>query len=168
MSQPSRTARYRTRYEQLRELGHEFTVDATVTRRRLEALQCMGWSLREIGERVGTTQQSLSEMGREGKFGRKRVLLRTERAIAEVYAELHMTPNDTPYSARTRLYAKKRGYAAPLAWDDITDLDEVAIKDETLCAQGKHLRAKFYYQGPTKGYCRGCKNDRHNQKEMAA
>ena len=111
----SRQKGYRNRYDTMRELGYEFTVDATSTRRRLEALQAIGWSLTEIGKMVGKNQQNMSKLA----TGNGRVYMRTRDAIAAVYDELSMRPNTTRYSARTRELAKARGYAAPLAWDDI-------------------------------------------------
>lgn len=115
----SKTPGYRSKYSNMKKLGYEFTVDVTGTRRRLEALQCIGWSLTEIGERIGMVQQNMSKLAN----GRKRIYMTTRDKVAAVYDELSMTPNDTRYSERTRLHAKARGFAPPLSWDS-SDIDD--------------------------------------------
>lgn len=120
MTPPSKTKTYSRRYDKLRRSGYFQTVDGTVTRRQLAALQAIGWSLTDIGREIGKTQQSLSET-----FHRTAPVHRaTAKAIAEAYERLHLTPNDTPYATRTVARARRLGYAPPASWDDITDLND--------------------------------------------
>lgn len=117
----SKTPKYRAMYAGMRELGYEFLIDATGVRRRLEALQCLGWSLTEVGERIGKNQQNMSKLA----IGHQRVYRETYAKVCEVYDELSMTPNTTRYSERTRALARSRGYVPPLCWDS-TDIDDPA------------------------------------------
>jgi hypothetical protein len=120
MTPPSRRPGYSRRYDKLRRLGYNMTVDGTVTRRKLEALQALGHTLTYIGERLGRHQQSMSELfHRDGPVHRT-----TEREVAALYDELHMTPATGPYANRARIRARRLGYVAPLSWNDIDDLNE--------------------------------------------
>jgi lambda repressor-like predicted transcriptional regulator len=116
----SKTKGYSRRYDKLRRSGYYMQVDGTVTRRKLAALQAIGWSLTDLGARIGRTQQALSET-----FHSTAPIHRTtETLVAKVYDELHLQPQEGYYANRTKLRAKRAGYAPPLAWDSIEDLDE--------------------------------------------
>lgn len=92
------------------------------TRRRIQALQALGWSRAEIARR----------MGYGGQGGELRAIMATSstvnRATAAkveaVYAELSMTRPTGQGAARARTRAARHGYAPPLAWDDIDDPNE--------------------------------------------
>ena len=96
------------------------TVPSLGTRRRVEALACLGWTSYDISSRLG-----------HGREWLRQVLLcdvihrRTAERIASVYDELCMTqpPVDTPMRqrmvTRTLRRAERSGFAPPLAWDDI-------------------------------------------------
>lgn len=104
--------------------GLERTVLAIGTWRRIEALMCLGWSQATIAERAGLCQPNISEMLRSR---RDRIRRSIADRIAAVYDDLSMlSPMDTsPQSAgRVRALARRRGYAPPLAWDDIDNADE--------------------------------------------
>lgn len=116
----SKTPKYRAMYAGMKQLGYEFLIDATGVRRRLEALQCLGWSLTEVGERIGKNQQNMSKLA----TGHQRVYRETYAKVCAVYDELSMTPNTTRYAERTRALARSRGYVPPLAWDG-QDIDDV-------------------------------------------
>lgn len=84
-------------------------LDPTGTRRRVEALNFMGWSRRHLGERLGMGVCALSKILREG-----RVTPRTARLVAELYAELNAKRgSDRGVAAR----AQAAGYQPPAAWD---------------------------------------------------
>lgn len=85
-------------------------VPNVATRRRIEALQCMGWSLGEIGRRLGVSRQAVGQCRR-----RDRVQVGHAARIAAVFDELAMRPGP---DMKTRAWAAKSGYAPPLAWDD--------------------------------------------------
>lgn len=94
-------------------------VPARGTLRRIEALQALGWSMATIGRRTGHSEYWAYVIRRH-----ERVHESTAREISRVYEELSMTlPPETMYTARTRASARAKGYAPPLAWDDI-DRDE--------------------------------------------
>lgn len=118
---PSRTPAYSRRYDALRR-NHDYRalVDGTVTRRKIAALYAIGYSLTDIGKRIGRTQQSVSDT----LLGSAPVHWKTERAIARVYDELHLSTPEGHYPHRTRLRAQRLGYAAPAAWDDIESIKE--------------------------------------------
>jgi hypothetical protein len=120
MQQPktprSKTKAYARKYDQLRrDHGYHALVDGTVTRRKLEALQAIGYSLTNLGQRIGRTQQSLSETF----HGDEPIHWTTERAIARLYDELHHSPPEGIYANRVRIRARRLGYAPPASYDDI-------------------------------------------------
>jgi hypothetical protein len=82
-------------------------VDATGTRRRLQALIAIGWPRRALAERLGTRPANI--------LRQRRVRAGTARRVARVYDQLSMTPGPDPRCAEA---ARRRGWAPPLAWDD--------------------------------------------------
>lgn len=92
-------------------------VDATGTRRRLQALARAGWSLAEISRRTGLFSSVLSDI-RRGRFTSVRGS--TEVAVRVVFDEVAYTDGG---SARARLQAIRAGWAPAAAWDDIDDPD---------------------------------------------
>lgn len=92
-------------------------VPAEPTKRRIRALQWMGWTLAAVAHRAGFAHAtSLSVIMKNERVHRD-----TARVIAEVYEALcmHRGPSDL---ARKR--AITAGYAPPLAWRNIDDLQE--------------------------------------------
>ena len=58
----SKTKAYSRAYDAMRRnYNYRATVDGTITRRKLEALQAIGYSLTNLAAQMGRTQQSLSE-----------------------------------------------------------------------------------------------------------
>lgn len=103
--------------------------------RRLRALNAIGYPTRLLATEVGTTQEVICDHLRgERKF----VLARTDQRVREVYARLCMTPGPSEISARLAL---KSGYAPPLAWDDIDDIDETpaGLRDDQVEDRGEYL-----------------------------
>lgn len=93
-------------------------------RRRVQALQRLGWSLRAISREAGyegsTTVLSALIRGDHDSIFRD-----THDAIAAAYERLSMRlPTPSSGVARARNAAEKKGYAPPLAWDCIDDPDE--------------------------------------------
>ena len=89
------------------------------SRRRLRALAALGWSLPELADRFDMPAMTLSVI-RSGKT----VLVHAHVAaqIRDMYDALHMTPGP---SGITRRAAEKRGWHAPLAWDQIDEPNEM-------------------------------------------
>jgi hypothetical protein len=129
-------------------------VDATGTRRRLQALVASGWSRRLLGIELDRTIGTLNRVMSSDK-----VLLRTARQVMELYDRLwDMAPPSQTAEKRSSIaeaqaYANERGWHPPLAWDhidadprpptppvghDLADLDEIAI-ERALAADGVRL-----------------------------
>jgi lambda repressor-like predicted transcriptional regulator len=95
-------------------------IDATGTRRRLQALIALGWTAAELARQLGRTTASL-----RGTMARTRVTAATADQVRELYEQLSGTPPDesNPSASRgaerARNLAHQNGWPAPLAWDDI-------------------------------------------------
>jgi hypothetical protein len=90
-------------------------VDPTGTRRRIQALACMGWPVTYTARQAGCSHQHI--------FG----ILRGDvtavlRGTADAFAEVYRTHSRKPgHSAFTRTIAASNGWHGPLAWDNIDD-----------------------------------------------
>ncbi|WP_231851637.1 hypothetical protein [Modestobacter italicus] len=128
-------------------------VDATGTRRRLQALIAIGWSpdllAAEIARRPGSLRRSLTSPS---------VTARTAQDVATLYERLSNTPppRDTGVQRAAadaaRAHAVAHGWLPPLAWDDIDtdvppppaatkpppdDVDEIAV-ERAMAGDGIH------------------------------
>lgn len=103
------------------QLGARVPIDATGTRRRLQALQRLGWSLTQVADRAGLTdRQPLDRAMRDDTTSAG-----TARAVRDVYDQLwdQQPPKATTRgaasaAARVRNKAARLGWHPPLAWDD--------------------------------------------------
>ena len=86
-------------------------IDATGTRRRVQALAWMGWSRAEVARRAGVNPRTL-----RAQMSLGRVSTRLAGRIRVVYAELSWTRGP---SAPAAAKARSLGFAPPAAWDDI-------------------------------------------------
>lgn len=106
----------------------EHQVDATGTRRRIEALVWCGWSLARLSARLGTSDSHARKI-----LTSRRVAAATERAVRELYRELwsQAPPEAAPYdrraASRARSFARARGWVPPAAWDD-DEIDDPAAR----------------------------------------
>ncbi|WP_406444454.1 hypothetical protein OHB14_36480 [Streptomyces sp. NBC_01613] len=92
-------------------------VDATGTRRRLQALMVLGYTLPEMARRVGAGASSL-EQTVDGRWERVRTLTATN--VARVYRQLSTTPAPPTRTAeQARNQAMELGWHGPMAWADI-------------------------------------------------
>lgn len=82
------------------------------SRRRLHALMALGWPYRELAERIGLRSETVLDIS-TGKT--MSVRAQTADTIRRAYDDLWDQPGP---STRTRSWAKRNGYALPLAWDD--------------------------------------------------
>ena len=105
-------------------------VNAVGVRRRIRALAAVGWTIREIARRVGKTPSQMWWYERQDM-----VTVATHRTVSAVYDEMW---NETPPQGtteqvriykRSRTHAATRGWHGPLAWDDETIDDPMAIPD---------------------------------------
>lgn len=97
-------------------------VDATGTRRRLEALAAVGYTSTRLAAELGLAHTYISKMRKH-----RTVCLRTARAVAELYERLAgVDPTTVGVGAtsahRARLAAARAGWLPPQVWDgDIDD-----------------------------------------------
>lgn len=95
-------------------------VDGTGTARRIQALVACGWSMSKIAARLGIQRANFTSIA----HGIGRVTVATDRAVRALYDELwDRTPpqddhRDRIAASRALNYARKAGWAPPLAWDD--------------------------------------------------
>ena len=95
--------------------GRVRRTDPTGYRRRVEALQAIGWSLKAIGGEVGDLPNRISERIRYPKWVHRDV----DQLMSDAYERMCMSPPAGSYASRVRTIAARKGYAPPLAWDDI-------------------------------------------------
>lgn len=148
-----RTRRYLNRVDRL-------TVPARGVHRRLQALARMGWTWGEINRRLGHAE-GVNRVSR--LLASDKVHVTTFRKVDALYRELHMKPGPSELS-RQRAIAK--GWAPPLAWDDI-DADPAPL-DVKRCKSGRHILDE---SKDARGMCRLCKNEyqrAHYAKRKAA
>jgi hypothetical protein len=105
-------------------------IDATGTRRRIQALAAAGWPSNAIHQHINHITHKAVERLRASQ----RVTARTARAARDFYNQVsEQTAEDhgvTPWvAARTRTYATKYEWAPPIAWDDDTIDDPTAQPD---------------------------------------
>jgi len=104
-------------------------VDATGTRRRLQALQAAGYSLSALGAALGVSEQAVSLWLR-----RDVVEAATAAKVSALFGCWQLRPGP---SARAAGYARRKGWAPPLAWDEDT-IDDPAAKPYA-CARKDRL-----------------------------
>lgn len=105
----------------------EGQIDATGTRRRLQALATLGWSQNAIvAESVHTgTPLTLSVVRYIMAGTSPTVRVRTRDAVASLYERCSMIrPAPSRAVSMARAIARREGYLPPLAWNDIDDPNE--------------------------------------------
>lgn len=92
-------------------------VDATGTRRRVQAMAVMGYSLSAQSALLGRTVNNYHKVLRNPK-----VFAETARAVRDLARELAMTPAPPSHGATlARRMAARSGWLPMVAWDDIDD-----------------------------------------------
>ncbi|MFJ3089093.1 hypothetical protein [Streptomyces sp. NPDC086838] len=107
-------------------------IDATGTRRRMQALAAIGWPTTSVHQHVNHITAKAVERLRANE----RVTARTARAVRDLYNRVSEKPAEAfgvaPWVAeRTRGYARKFRWANPPAWDDDTIDDPKAHPEWT-------------------------------------
>ncbi len=119
-------------------------VDATGTRRRLEALAALGWSATQIGRHLGRPHASSRSLISSWKHRDRTVIdAGTAAQVAAVYEQLHTRPGPC---SKVRVQALKGGCLPPEAWADV-DIDS----PEALPATGEEWLANERWL-PVVGY----------------
>jgi len=102
-------------------------IDATGTKRRVQALMTLGWTQRYLAGRAGISERSISRA-----LGKERVTATFARNVAALYDELwRRSPDrsevDPQAAQRLRQYATAMKFVSPLGWDDETIDDPEAV-----------------------------------------
>lgn len=92
-------------------------VDATGTQRRLRALFANGWTWEQLGARLGGDKNRAWRLAHDDR----QAFRSTVEKVAALYEELSMIRPEGWVAERSRNYARKNGWAPPLAWDNIDD-----------------------------------------------
>jgi len=139
--------------------------------RRVQALNCLGYSTREIGSLLGFS--STSQVYRMMKSSR--ILVVNHRAMDDLYQRLEFKPAvavDNKHATRIRKtqdHAKAHGFIPPAGWDDIDYQAEIVAPDpldfDTLLTEllinpksvhvPKSLRSQFYVALRERGWSDG-------------
>lgn len=92
-------------------------VDATGTRRRLQALMAAGWPIRSLEDQAGRHSSALWKA-----MHTETVFASTAAVVADLFDRLQLIPGP---SEQSRRLAQGKGWALPLAWneEDIDDPD---------------------------------------------
>lgn len=130
-------------------LGKTVSVDATGTRRRIQALVAIGWSQARIGECLGVAPGNFNRTIRS-----ERVHADTARKVKALYEQLWNQPQTGTdqrsriSAARARNHANAHGWLPPLAWDDET-IDDPAtgpsVFEETGIVHGEERVADIEF-----------------------
>lgn len=102
-------------------------IDATGTRRRLQALMCLGYSKQELGRRIDVAPSNMTAL-----MKRDQVVAGTARKVTALYEQLWNKPaigteqRSRISVSRSISYARQHRYAPPLAGDDDTIDDPTA------------------------------------------
>jgi transcriptional regulator with XRE-family HTH domain len=105
-------------------------VDGTGTRRRLQALIAMGWSLRKLADLCGISRTNLGIIARADG-----VRAGTARKVSDLYDRIWDVPppqgslKDHAAAVSARAWARREGWPSPLAWDDDLIDDPAARPD---------------------------------------
>lgn len=100
-------------------------IDATGTRRRLQALCALGWRWTDLAAHFGVSYQAVQHWA---EAGTTRVHADTVDRVKVVYSLLSGTPGP---SATTRRRAVAKGWVPPLGWDDTAIDDAGAVPHRT-------------------------------------
>lgn len=131
----------------LDDLPESALIDATGSRRRVEALAVQGWSRNAVARRIGMRQDNFRKAIKQGL-----VTARLARRVAAAYdAWWDEDPLDHGVSlnavSRVRAGAVRAGFLGPLAWDDesIDDPSSVPVVDavKPVATEGENVADRW-------------------------
>lgn len=140
------------RYEQERQLdiigGRPRLVDATGTRRRIQALIAIGYRHTVLATELGVSHDVIRKRSIAPKVNRD-----TAAAVAGLYDRLSMTvpvgrtPGERVAISRARNLAARNGWPPPLAWDNPDDHTErpTATTPDAACYPAHELVAEWHW-----------------------
>lgn len=104
-------------------LGSVAAIDATGTRRRLQALVASGWPQARLAARLNMTPGNFS-----GTMRRPQVTVRTARLAAALYDEL-WREDPRAHGVDNQAYSRARNHASTRAWAPVGAWDDDTIDD---------------------------------------
>ena len=138
--------------------GRPRAIPVQGTQRRIQALMAMGWTSQDIADAAGLCHRAKVTSILNGQKGRPAVWVTqsTRDRIAAVYDTLSMRlPDMTRGRQRTRTIAARKGYAPPLAWDDIdTDPAPMGVRHRELVQRHDHHTWEDHDELQAQGYTR--------------
>lgn len=123
---PETEARLLAVEAKLDNLADAALIDVCGTRRRLQALACIGWPLPAIGALLDREPSNLWRVQRRSRH----VQADTARAVRDLYERLCMTPYTGRRASVTRQRAADAGWTPPLGWDE-GEIDDPDAKPRT-------------------------------------
>ncbi len=114
------------------DLADAARVDSTGTRRRLESLIALGWSVKRLAAEHHLDRQAL-----DAALRWQPVLARTARAVAAMHQQIgdrrppERTTGEKGAAARSRSRAQAAGWVVPAMWDE-DDLDDPYAEPPTM------------------------------------
>ena len=99
--------------------GH---VDATGTRRRLQALTAHGWQINDVARLMGRDRQNVRRL-----YNRDHCERSSRDAVAALFAEMWDKPAPPKTRNRARALAARHGWVGALAWENIDDPNEKPV-----------------------------------------
>ena len=114
----------KAQYGRIYRSGYRLTVPAIGYTRRIQALKAIGYTYQQIVDEVG--------MGQRRSYGAladgvtyTRLRWEWAKKIDAAYQRLSVQPlHETTSAKRSRAHARNRGWAPPMAWDDIDNPHE--------------------------------------------
>ena len=126
-----------------RAAGRVWKVDATPTKRRLDALRAMGWSIRAIAREMGVSYRTVERL-----YGQDTLRVPTAEKIKVVYRRLSITyPPQDSASKRARTMAQAQGLLSPVFYADIETGARQERSDEPSPLKGRK-RAEINWAPP--------------------
>lgn len=119
-------ATYKARWAWDKHNGRDRIVSTLGTRRRIQALNALGWSNEQIAKRMGNDRSNLTRL----IYGETMTRTLAER-VAKVYDDLSMRlpTGNAQAITNVRNRAQRLGFLPPLMWDDI-DNDPTPAPEE--------------------------------------
>ncbi|MDH6283137.1 hypothetical protein [Prescottella agglutinans] len=109
----------------------EDIVPALGARRRVQALNAIGWSCEELSRRLGLATPQISS-----SIGKNEITYRRWVEIRDLYEELSATPGP---SVNSRARAKRHKWPAPCDWEDVA-IDDPGARPTPAIATPRHIR----------------------------
>lgn len=111
-------------------------VDATGTRRRLQALMVLGYTIPDVARRVGVGESSLQQTV-DGRWARIKSVTATK--VARVYRQWSVVrAPESRFAEQARNEAMAHGWHGPMAWEDIDDPECLPDPGEPVAPMSVH------------------------------